>query len=162
MARKRTAKTQEPAGVATAQPTDFEYGANAQPSPQRVEEIVREVEQSTRMPGDNAGQEPAPKRSFQARFGYWRNKDAGVRIEEDYKNGLTTILFRDPAPAKAQEMLEAVGYIKEGDYAFSKEIDELRRREHREEAENLVLGATNIVREGKGQPPLKSFYISRS
>lgn len=95
--------------------------------------------------------------------GYWRDNEAGVRIEEDRKNRLTTILFREDPPEAATDRLADAGYKRDGDdRVYSKKIDGMRAYQHREEAEQLVLDVTNDVREAKGLPPRESYYISRS
>ncbi len=106
--------------------------------------------------------EEIKKRGPVKRAGFWRDNEAGVRIEEDYQNKLTTIVSRDKLPEAAQKLLEEAGYRKDGANAYTKPIDYLRRREHREEAENLVLDVDNLVRAEKGLEPRKSFYTSRS
>jgi hypothetical protein len=125
-------------------------------------QVVRDVAESTNPPEHGHAAAAGLKKPFVQHFGSWRDNAAGVRLEEDRKNNLTTILFRDKPPAKAQQLLEANGYTKDGDNGYSKKIDRLRQYEHRAAREDVVLEVANIVRAEKGLPTLESFYISRS
>jgi hypothetical protein len=103
------------------------------------------------------------KKPWKSRFGHWRDNEAGVRIEEDRRNNLSTIIFREDPPAKALKLLEERGWQedKEGG-GWSRKIDPLRPGESRATADEIVLELDNIIREGKGLPPRQSYYISRN
>jgi hypothetical protein len=103
------------------------------------------------------------KKPWKSRMGHWRDNEAGVRIEEDRRNNLSTIIFKEEPPAKAVKLLQEHGWQedKEGG-GWSRKIDPLRPGESRAKADDIVLALDNIIREGKGLPPRKSFYISRT
>jgi hypothetical protein len=119
------------------------------------------VAESTRVPEDGHA-DTAGRKEYRQHVGSWRDNQAGVRLEEDRTNKLTTILFRDKPPSKAALFLAANGYVQDGENAYSKKIDPLRRYEHRAEREDVVLEVTNLVRDEKGLPRRESFYISRT
>jgi len=110
----------------------------------------------------DAGQDQQ-KRPWKSRFGHWRDNEAGVRIEEDRRNNLSTIIFKEEPPANAVKLLQERGWVedKEGG-GWSRKIDPLRPGESRGKADDTVLEVDNIIREGKGLPPRQSFYISRN
>jgi hypothetical protein len=103
------------------------------------------------------------KKPWKARMGHWRDNEAGVRIEEDRRNNLSTIIFRDKPPAKAIKLLQDSGWKEDKEAGgWSKKIDRLRPGKSRATADETVLEVDNIIREGKGLPPRQSFYISRT
>lgn len=129
-------------------------------------EAPGQTEDASFNPFDETTSKPAPEnghasRATKPKGGHWRNNVAGVRIEEDKRNKLTTIYFREKAPAEAQDYLLDQNWIKEDDYAFSKKVDPLRTHQHRADADEDVLKVANIVRAEKGLPELTSFYISQ-
>jgi len=129
-----------------------------------AEAQAEETAQTSFEPGNetDAGQ-GQPKRPWKSQFGHWRDNVAGVRIEEDRDNSLLTIIFKEKAPAMAVKLLEERGWVEDLKVfgGWSSKIDPLRKRTSREIGDALVLEVDNIIREGKGLPPRKSFYISR-
>jgi len=122
-------------------------------------------EAAQRQPGDEPP-EPA-KAEWKQRVGYWRDNEAGVRIEEDRRNGVSTIIFRDDVPdqsmRKAKQAMRENGWQEDRhEGGWSKKIDRLRASQSREDAENMVLAVANIIREEKGLEPKQSFYITRA
>jgi len=125
--------------------------------------IAAQSEMPAREPGqDEPEAEEGPKKSpWKQRFGYWRHEPAGVRIEEDRTNKLTSIMFREKAPEEAQKLLRERGYVKEDDFVFSRKIDTLRAHEDRKNSDTDVLDVTNIVLKGKGLPQIDNYYITQ-
>lgn len=96
-------------------------------------------------------------------FAKWADDQAGVKLREDRRNKLHTIAFRETAPESAVELLLSRGYQEDPEVKdlFAKPINELRRADSHDEAQELARDVANLVRADKGLPQ-KGYYISRS
>ena len=92
---------------------------------------AEETAQTSHVSGNetDAGQDHQ-KRPWKSRIGHWRDNDAGVRIEEDRRNNLSTIIFKEEPPAKAVKLLQERGWVedKEGGGWSRKMIRSVRER----------------------------------
>lgn len=168
MPRKKAAVAEAPAPeqpTAPAAGTDFSFGANAQPSPERVQGITQSVAEATRMPGDDTGQEQAAGNGqlaakYPPRRGWQKNNEAGIRRFEnrDTKPWRSEIEFREKPEPTLMDKLRPV--LKDSGFhwdktagengAWVKKIGYQTQAEDRLQAERAFAELVEVILEHKG------------
>jgi hypothetical protein len=111
---------------------------------QTATQVVQDVANATAMP-----EEYKPK--WIDRFAEYVNAEAGVKLRQDRKNGLSTIAFKEAPSATVLDLLDSHGYQFDQEFGvFAKKVSELRPVESRTESAHLAFPAANIIRGDKG------------
>jgi len=123
---------------------------------------IKQPLESSSSPETPSSAGDAPKK-WVTQFGSWGDYEAGVRLVEDRQNRRMVITFEEKPsePVRTLMKSEQYGYrFDPQDKDWYKPINPAKPRQAREEAEDLVLQVTNLIRQEKGLEPRKSFSIA--
>jgi hypothetical protein len=134
--------------------------AEEQRNPAELQETQPQQEQPTA--SDAPAASPQRKSTWVARFGYWTDNEAGVRLIEDRQNRQMTIKFVEKPSEAVRTLMKSDerGFrFDPEDQVWYKRINPAKPRQSREEAEQLAFEAANLIRAEKGLEQRKAFSI---
>lgn len=105
-------------------------------------------------------QQPQPPEStWAAKFGFWSDFEAGVRLVEERDNRRMTIQFGEKPSEAVRTLMKSEPYgfrFDAEDQLWYKRINPAKPRQVRIQAEELAFAVANLIRAEKGLPQRQS------